>query len=199
VLPRFYSVEVEMDELFRRTGIVEFSGRQIRCLSAEDLLLGLCLHAAKHAWVRLSWLCDIAATVSTQNINYGRFYERVEKLGVARVVAMGFWLITNLLGTALPPEAAENMARDTAVPVISRGLLPLIMGTAEYDTESPAYFRLMLRVRERRRDQLRFLWRLAVTPGEGEWSLVRLPEVLFPMYRVVRAGRLAGKIFWNRR
>jgi hypothetical protein len=60
--------------------------------------------------------------------------------------------------------------------------------------ESASYFRLMLRLRERRRDQMRFLTRLIFTPGPGEWAVVRLPEPLFPLYRLVRVTRLAAKL-----
>jgi hypothetical protein len=53
---------------------------------------------------------------------------------------------------------------------------------------------LMLRLRERRADRLRFLSRLAFTPGPGEWKAVRLPVAFFPLYRLVRVGRLAARL-----
>ena len=64
----------------------------------------------------------------------------------------------------------------------------------DFDPESVAYFRLMMDLRERRRDRATLVWRLWVTPGTGEWSAVRLPDVLFPLYRVVRMIRLAGRM-----
>jgi hypothetical protein len=64
----------------------------------------------------------------------------------------------------------------------------------ESSTESPEYFRLMLRLRERTRDRLRFAFRLAFTPSVGEWQSVRLPASLFPLYRLVRLVRLAKRL-----
>jgi len=156
----------------------------------------LCLHTAKHAWVRLSWLCDIAATVRTQPVNWPQVRMRAEELGIQRIVGVSLWLVERLLEIALPAQMQEDLHRDPAIAAIAEQLLPIISGTAEFDTESVAYFRLMLRAWERKRDQLRFLWRLAVTPGESEWSVVRLPATLFPFYRVIRLGRLASKVFF---
>jgi hypothetical protein len=52
----------------------------------------------------------------------------------------------------------------------------------------------MMRLRERKADRLKFLQRLALTPGPNEWSAVRLPAPLFPLYRVVRLSRLAARL-----
>jgi len=51
----------------------------------------------------------------------------------------------------------------------------------------------MMDLRERRRDRISFSWRLGVTPSTGEWSAIRLPGPLFPLYRAVRLFRLAAE------
>jgi len=53
-------------------------------------------------------------------------------------------------------------------------------------------------LRERARDKLRFLFRLAFTPSIGEWEVVRLPAPLFPLYRIIRLFRLAGRLSRSR-
>jgi hypothetical protein len=56
----------------------------------------------------------------------------------------------------------------------------------------------MMRLRERRIDRARFLWRLVWTPGPGEWAIIRLPELLFPFYGLIRLFRIAGKVLSQR-
>ena len=73
-------------------------------------------------------------------------------------------------------------------------MLRLIVAEEEFDPESMAYFRLMMELRERRRDRAAFWWRLLFTPGAGEWAMVRLPGPLFPLYRAVRIYRLAERL-----
>jgi len=64
----------------------------------------------------------------------------------------------------------------------------------EYSAESLHYFRLMLQLRERWSDRARFAQRLLFTPSVGEWSVVRLPAPLFPLYRVIRVLRVARRL-----
>jgi hypothetical protein len=73
-------------------------------------------------------------------------------------------------------------------------ILRIIERGTEYDTVSLPYFRLMMRLRERRHDRARFLWRLAVTPTISEWSTVALPKPLQPLYPLVRLSRLAKRL-----
>jgi hypothetical protein len=70
----------------------------------------------------------------------------------------------------------------------------VIEHSAHYDTESIAYFRLMMRLRERWQDRARFLCRLVFTPSVSEWTAVRFPKPLYPLYRVVRLWRLAKRL-----
>jgi hypothetical protein len=58
----------------------------------------------------------------------------------------------------------------------------------------------MIRLRERVADKVCFAVRLIFTPSLGEWRLVRLPESLFFLYRIVRLARLLTRIFpWHGR
>jgi len=70
----------------------------------------------------------------------------------------------------------------------------LVAGGTELDLESLTYFRLMMRIREQRRDRVRFASRLLMTPSVGEWEAVGLPDWLFPLYRGVRLVRVARRL-----
>lgn len=70
ILPRFYSVDFAVDGLFDRAQTVTVAGRSLQTLNAEDLMLVLCVHAAKHAWVQLSWLCDIDQLARSQRVKW---------------------------------------------------------------------------------------------------------------------------------
>ncbi len=192
ILPRFYAIDFEIDKLFQRASRVNLGGGRVRSLSSEDLLLVLCVHAAKHRWGRLSWLRDIAETIRTQTIDYELMWGEARALGVQRIVAISFWLTRDLLG-ASPPALAADVANDTQIEPLAREIRDLLIQSSEYDSESADYFRLMMRLRERRRDKIRFALRLAFTPSTGEWETVRLPAALFPLYRLVRLLRLTRR------
>ena len=86
------------------------------------------------------------------------------------------------------------MANDRDALALAHEIRAQIVSGVSYDVESVAYFRLMLRLRERRSDRVRFLQRLAFTPGPNEWQAIRLPAPLFPLYRLVRLSRLAARM-----
>lgn len=90
--------------------------------------------------------------------------------------------------------AQQVITSDPEVPVFGQQFAAHLAGSATYDLNSSEYFRLILRLRERRRDRWRYLWRLVWTPGVGDLEAVRLPQALFPLYRVVRLARLVQKL-----
>ena len=194
LLPRFYAVDLRVEEFLARSGRTALDGREVASLSAEDSLLVLCLHAAKHLWMRLIWICDIAETLRTQVVDWPLFRARASELRILRMVGVSFWLVQRLLSFELPGPAQEIADGDSRVRNLGEEFVARLARSATYDFESTEYFRWILKLRERRRDRARYLWRLTWTPGEGDIAAVRLPEALFPLYRVVRAVRLMRKL-----
>ncbi len=198
LLPRFYGVDLRIEDLLARAGRIVVGQCELPCLSPEDSLLVLCLHAAKHLWTRLIWLSDIAETLRTQAIDYPLAFSRARALGIARILGISFWLVKNVLHSELPNPAAEMVASDPLVPALGSEFAGRLARGAGYDFESTEYFRLILKLRERRGDRWRYLWRLVWTPNVGDIAAVRLPEALFPLYRIVRIGRLIRKSILSR-
>lgn len=193
--PHFYAVDLPVEDLLARAGRALVEGCELPCLNSEDLLIVLCLHAAKHLWTRLIWLSDIAETLRTQTIDFSTVLSRARSLGIIRILGVSFWLVKNVLQVEIPTSAEEIIATDPQVPMIGREFSQRLARGAVYDFESTEYFRLILKLRERRIHRSRYLWRLVWTPGSGDVSAVPLPEALFPLYRIVRLGRLTQKLF----
>lgn len=192
ILPRIYAIDFDMEGLFQRATPVCLGGRQVHSLGAEDVLLVLSVHAAKHMWLQLSWLADIAALVRSLPLNWDFVQKQAQILGIQRIMAVTF-LLTEAVSGFQPPEA-RNFLADAEAARLGGEILTLIRSGAEYDTESLHYFRTMLSLRERWRDRLCFLQRLLFTPSLSEWQTVRLPSKLFPLYRGVRLFRLMGRL-----
>ena len=193
VQPRFYAVDFDIESLFRRAEPVTVAGRNVRTLSLEDQVLVLSVHAAKHMWKRLIWLCDIARLMHLPAVDWNWIETEARDLGILRILRVTLLLAQHLLQAAISPAIAETTIGDTEAQTWSESIAAQIKGGASLDVESMPYFQTMMRLRERRRDRVRFLWRLALTPGPGEWKSVHLPAPLFSFYRLVRLSRLAAK------
>ncbi len=193
VLPRFYAVEFSIESFFQQALRVDLGGSSVRTLAPEDLLQVLCVHTAKHVWSRLSWLCDIAETMRSQPIDYISASRSAEELGIEKIVAVNFLLLTQLFGVPLPVPFRKSTENDPEIEYLAEVARKVLIGISDYDPQSIEYFRLMVRLRERFQDKLRFLLRLIFTPSAGEWSTVRLPAWLFPLYRGIRVFRLMAR------
>jgi hypothetical protein len=194
IVPRFYSVDFDMDGLFERTITISVAGQPMKNLSYEDLFLVLSVHAAKHVWGRLIWLCDLARLMCMRELNWDWIGSQARDLGITHIIRVTMLLAHRLLHAEIPSTAESSIPNDLVAVKLTEEIEPQIARETSCDVESAVYFRLMMRLRERRSDRLRFLHRLIFTPGPGEWKAVRLPASLFPLYRLVRLSRLAARL-----
>jgi Uncharacterised nucleotidyltransferase len=194
ILPRFYSIDFDVADFFERSDEIVVGGCRMRTLRAEDLLLVLCVHAAKHLWVQLSWLCDIAQLVKTGRLDWNVIQDEARRLGIERIVSLNLLLAQKLLGSqSHSSRQTWAFQKDPSTAVLDEILRIIERGT-HCDTESLSYFRLMMRLREHWQDRARLLWRLTVTPSVSEWSAIQLPQPLQPLYRLLRLSRLAKRL-----
>ncbi|MGA9511274.1 MAG: nucleotidyltransferase family protein [Candidatus Sulfotelmatobacter sp.] len=192
--PRFYAVDFDMQGLFERSRNVTIAGRVMKTPSHEDLFLILSVHAAKHVWGRLIWLCDITQILKREELNWDWIQSQARKLGIEQILHITLVLANHLLGAAIPPILEIAMSEDKSAQMFAEQIAASVAVGVTYEEEKLSYFRLMMRLRERRTDRLRFLARLTFTPGPGEWEAIRLPKPLFPLYRLVRLARLASRL-----
>jgi hypothetical protein len=194
LLPYFYAVDLPIASLLQRAVRTSMGGREMLCLAPEDSLLALCLHGAKHLWARLLWVADIAETVRRQTIDYKVVTERARASGVERILGVSLWLAQNVLSVELPELAQAVIRADSSIALLGAEFAARLSNGTGYGFESTEYFRLIFKLRERTVDRGRYLWRLLWTPGDADVAAIRLPEILFPLYRIVRLGRLIGKL-----
>jgi hypothetical protein len=213
LLPYFYAVDPEsfrFDHLWSRAGQINLGTNEalpelpplgvamesgmnpssVPCLSPEDSLLVLSLHAAKHLWTRLIWVADIAESLRASNVDLALVVSRARPLGVARILGVSLQLANHLLQAPLPPAGQALIDHDPQIPELAQEALARLSRGQSYDFETTAYFREILRTRERRADRWRYLWRLVWTPGPGDIEALKLPEMMFPIYPAVRLARL---------
>ena len=192
--PRFYAIDFDTAALFQRAVTVTVAGRPMKTPSPEDLLLVLSAHAAKHVWGRLVWLCDIARLMTLPALDWSRIGSHAKALGIVRIVRVTMLLANRLLSAPISPAAQASLPEDSAASALADEIQTYIESETAFNVESLDYFRLMMRLRERPADRRRFLRRLVLTPGPGEWQAVRLPAPLFPLYSLVRLARLSARL-----
>jgi hypothetical protein len=191
IVPRFYSINFNIDALFSRSMQINLDDVALRTLGHEDLLMVLCVHAAKHEWVQLGMLRDIAALMNF-DLDWNWIVAEARRLGIIKILQVSLLAANKLFNVSCRKElpSANQGTAELASAVVSR-----LQHNYEPDTESIRYFRAQLQTRERWLDRARFVWRLATTPSVQEWESIQIPDRCFAAYRGVRIARLMKRFF----
>lgn len=200
----------DLDDVFARSRVETMFGVAMRMASAEDLLLYLCLHGARHLWSRLRWVCDVDALIRrTPSIDWQAVVSRAAAIDATQRLALGLHLAQTMFATPLPASAgvaarirrgghvrppltipsalatpARRLQRTTAL--VARRMDSTSAGRI------PAFGLLLaseLAVRETFSQRLTYL-RAQLTPTPRDRAWVRLPRHLEWLHVLLRPLRL---------
>lgn len=182
---------LDTDALFGRLGTVELGGSPLPMFSDEDTLLLLCVHGAKHLWSHLYWITDIAELASSRpDLDWDRLLADAERAGMRRRLLVGLALAQNLRALELPARVDRAMLGDPEGRSIAERLWSRLFDS--HDRSFPLSS-LHVRMRDSPRDGMRFAWRLAVTPTDGDWDWLQLPGRIWWAYPLLRPLRLVAQ------
>lgn len=198
---RHFSFSLDRGRLWERLEPVSLGGREILTLSPEDLLLIFCLHGAKHLWERLGWICDVAKLIGVhQGMDWEEVMRRARSLGSGRMLFLGLFLASDLLGAALPEEVWQRVQADPVVKSLATQVRQRLFREAN---DSPGIFEsslFYLRARDSLQDRVMYclyLVHFAITPNMKDQAFLPLPAFLSFLYYPLRPIRLIGKYGLN--
>jgi hypothetical protein len=181
---RHFAIDRDIDACFEESTELSLAGANLRVLSAEDTLLYLAVHGAKHGWSTLSLVTDFAAAGLRLTVDWNVVSKRAHQTGLGRLVEIGAALSNRLFGIALPIRSSSAALVRAAT--FERRL---------HAGDRQASMRLFVQSRERLRDRMRVRWRLATAPSPSDMLWVALPDRWFGAYYVLRPLRLLLKPF----
>jgi hypothetical protein len=173
---------------------VSIAGEEVRSLRLETYLLLLSMHAAKHQWVQLKLICDIAEILAVPDLDWEYVLREADDLGVKRALGTGLLLAQDLLGAAVPPRLGQDLK-------IDRKAKALAARARSHLFEEPgerwglkggiiSQIELRERLRDRTKIFLRYFWE-RLKPTERDRWFLPLRSSLAVVYYFVRPVRLA--------
>ena len=190
VIDRYLSIRTA-ETFWQDLETVTIGGRAYPTLSAESLLLVLCLHGFTHRWDRVAWLCDVASVIESRpTIDWQKIIANATRLGVRRIFALGLKLANELLGTQLPDDVSDLMDKQ-AVEMAAEVRKFLFAEPGSFGLLNETFF--FVKMRERRSDRIRSALSLITVPRKFDWMYVSLPPSLLSLYYPLRPFRLAAK------
>lgn len=169
---------------------IPLGGRLLRVLSADDLLVYLTHHGARHQWDRLIWLCDVQRLLrATPELGM----KSLTRFPSDRRLRLGLRLAHELLEVPLDDAVRERLYHDPALDrLVARVVARL--GVVE-ENAIPEWERLRFRLgcEPSLRGRLGALRQLLLEPQIAELESYPLPDRLDFFYPTLRLVRLVTK------
>jgi len=197
---RYHPRRLQIEKLFERQVRVEFDGREVPGLSAEDELTLICIHGAKHFWEQLLWIADVARLSCKPGVNPKRVLESAAEVGAERMLRVGLALAYTLLGANLHPELDADLQTDPAALRMAAKIRERLASVGSHHPigiVERATFRM--RMRGGFFQSAAYLIRLSLSPTEEDWGNDATTKRLWFLEAAGRPFRLARKYRRNPR
>jgi len=167
---------------------------RFNALPPEELLLILCVHGAKDFWGRLIWVSDAVELIRRHpELNWEWLTRLADRTGGRRMLLVGLKLARDLFGTTLPDDVERMVKADPMVGRLTRWIKDRLYGLDESPLDFYKKYAFYFRIRERVRDRIEYLFRMAITGLLIEWRPLHMPRSFLPLYYMLRPFRLAKK------
>jgi hypothetical protein len=195
LFPAYLGFAFEGNELRQRVIPVRPGGKPMQTLGPEDTLLYLCAHAAKHLWLSLKSVADLAWLLAAHAPwDWEKLLAEARARKVERVVLLGLLLAGQLLGAHVPVWVEQRAWAQ-------RGFRPLFAQTVAALRQTPSstggmsrQFQYFFQLQQGWRERLVYVVRLWAAPNVGDWEWLPLAKPWQIFYVFLRPLRLA----WQR-
>jgi hypothetical protein len=191
---KYLSFPFKTGDIWKNVRQQVFFNQPFYNFSETDLFMILCLHAAKHYWSRLIWICDLAEFINSNPLFISsELFEKATKLGIRRLIFMNLLLVHNLFNVELAEEIlaeifAEPFVHNNSQLLVQKFIFAPNIQSAQLDMNA-----LFAQMRERRRDRIPFFIYHLLTPNAKDRS-IRLPVRLDLLYYILRPFRLIWQL-----
>jgi hypothetical protein len=192
ITPRSFRFAPDEEFFWRRAQVVELEFGTVTAIAPEDLLLFICVHAAKHGWVHLGSICDVAETIRARPaIDLMAILDEATTLGSRRIFLSGLYLAHELVDAPIPEDILAIARKDRSVRGLAKRIATqLFVESSQRDAHFDPWS-VPLRSIEGPRARIHYIVRRMLAPTMGDYELIPLPRSLFPLYWAIRPFRMA--------
>lgn len=191
--PNHYGLQLDVSSILSRAVETTIFGKKILNISSEDEIVFLCLHGAKHAWQQVSWICDVARSISSGKVDWLCAMEIAHESKNERLLILGSSLANEIFGITIPQEIASLVLKNYSLHKFNRNS---ISNLALEEKDQSVFSRVVgeqvvyLDILDGPIEKTSFIVKLILKPVNEDFVSIRLPEALYPLYYLVRPARL---------
>lgn len=163
LFPRYFGFATDFNKLFKRSAQQNIPGGTVQAMSAEDSLITLSLHGAKHGWSQLNWLCDISELLKRheKNLNEYNLIKFAVELRAETSLRLAFTLARDVLDAPLTENLKAWIAQDESrVNAVSKSIQYRLKSLACRDLTYVELFKFHLRLHNQFSTKLAYTWRV---------------------------------------
>lgn len=194
----YFGMPLQLRELWGRMDKTNLAGLQINTLPFNDLFVYLCLHAARHGFERLEWLCDLNELINSEKeIEWEAIMHHAKRHGCERAVALAMLLIVDLFGTRPPYPGLRSIESDRALMRAVKRVRERLLASKPDVSRLGDWYEYHLMLKEKLRDRIKLhlfylTWyvKLIFRPNLADQKAFALPAMFYPLYYILRPARL---------
>jgi hypothetical protein len=194
VAPSDYPFRFDTGILWRSLGRARIAGTEVANLSPQSQLLFLCVHGARHMWVNLRWLADLARLATVwADMDWEQALSQARQVRCEHAVLLGLRLVHELLSTPLPAAVLASVEADRVIPPLAGQVKRRLARGSKDEPSSLELVGFNARMADHRWDKVRHYAALLKAPTEADLRELRLPVQLFFLYYPFRLWRMSVK------
>lgn len=193
---RRFPFALDAYEALRRAQQVRVAGHMLPLIAADDLLVALSMHAARHLYERLEWVSGVTRLLVAAPMGPASLMARAHTLRARRMLAVSVHVAQRLLDFPLDDAWRRALAAEPAAEPLADRMVNDLEDHELHDVpwlEGAALVRLYGELVDTRTDRVRLFVHAALDPTTKDQDAVALPDVLAPLHRAIRPVRLATR------
>jgi hypothetical protein len=187
LLPSTWSIPIDYEGFWRRSGTTTIAGRTVRVFADEDLLFYLALHSTKERWLRLRMICDVAELVRARPaLDWDRALASAQAQGGSRMMLLAAHLAANWLDAPVPERIRAHARSDRLIQRFEAELWRTMQSGKDDFSRLFELSAFRLLVLDRLADRIGYVVRTLATPRLVHTQIVKLPVGLAAGYVPVK-------------
>jgi len=189
LLPGTWTIPLDYEGLWQRSGTTQVGGRAVRVLADEDLLFYLALHSTKERWLRLRMVCDVAELLRARPmLDWNRALSDATAQGGRRILLLAAHLAATWLGAPVPDPIRAHAGADRLILRFEREIWASMQSGKEDFSRlfDLSWFRFL--VLDRFGDRIGYIARTLALPRVVHTQIVKLPTWLAWAYIPIKLG-----------
>ncbi len=195
LFPARHKMPLEFGTLHHNARKIILQKHPLTTLSPENNLLYLSLHAAKHLFEQLKWLCDIDRLVRNSTaLDLERVLETADQIEVSDALLLALLMSKELYHTPLPDQITER--RSPHIEKLLHTVLHYFGGdftTLAEPQKKKIRYLFLQQLNHTKQNRLLALFLATFKPSSVDYIYYQLPEKLNFLYPLLRGPRLLYK------